>query len=183
MDNVGLAGGFRNLSQAQGPGKLDFGNGYTVMTAGQGTMAIFVANVSAATGLGMWAKSFGGAAGGGTATAVAVDSSGNIVVTGTFNGTVDFGDGPLTANGSTGVFVAKLDSSGNILWSKAFGDAHVTSATAPVGVAVDASNNIAIAGQFDGSLDFGGGALTSKGSTDIFAVHLDTMGNHLWSRS
>jgi hypothetical protein len=181
--NVVIAGGFQNLRQTQGPGKLDFRNGYTVATAAQGLTAIFVAKINAATGKGMWARGFGDTNGGGTATSVAVDAAGNIIVTGTFTGTIDFGGGPLSAKGSSGVFVVKRDSSGEHVWSKAFGGADVTSATAPVGLAMDASGNIVIAGQFDGSLDFGGGPLTTTGDTDVFAVKLDPMGSHLWSRS
>jgi hypothetical protein len=65
--------------------------------------------------MGLWSKSFGNA-GFDVATATAIDSAGNVVVTGYFQGTVDFGGGPLTTAGEDDIFVAKLDSSGNHLW-------------------------------------------------------------------
>ncbi len=105
------------------------------------------------------------------------------MLTGTFNGSIDFGGGARTATGSSSIFVTKLDGSGGHVWSKAYGDANVTNATTPTGVAVDADGNVAVAGTFDGSLDFGGGPLTTSGDTDVFAARLDGMGNHLWSRS
>jgi hypothetical protein len=183
MGNIVIAGTFTNFPTVPIPTTLVFGNGYTVTTAAEGLTEIFLAKLDAMTGLGMWADSFGDAAGSGGVSGVAVDSAGNVVMTGSFHGTLDFGDGALSALGASAVFVAERDSSGNHLWSKGFGDANVTSATAPVGIAVDLEDKIAIGGQFDGSLDFGGGPLTTMGSTDIFAVRLDSMGNHLWSRS
>jgi hypothetical protein len=40
--------------------------------------------------------------------AVAVDSDGYVVVTGSFEGTVDFGNGPLTSAGETDIFLLRL---------------------------------------------------------------------------
>ena len=56
---------------------------------------------------------------------MAVDSSGNVYTTGYFAGTGDFDPGAgttnLTSNGSTDVYVSKLDSSGDLVWAKNFG--------------------------------------------------------------
>ena len=38
------------------------------------------------------------------------------------------------------------------------------------------------AGTFTGTVNFGGGPLTSAGSTDIWVMKLDPRGNHVWSR-
>ena len=54
---------------------------------------------------------------------VAVDAVDNILVTGAFLGSVDFGGGPLTAGSGGAVFVAKLDAFGNFLWAKSFDNA------------------------------------------------------------
>jgi len=58
-------------------------------------------------------------------------------------------------------------STGKHLWSKGFGDENYQGAGA---VAVDASGNAMVTGYFDGTVDFGGGALTSAGSFDIFVA-------------
>ena len=50
------------------------------------------------------------------------------------------------------------------------------------GVAVDRGGNIAVIGTFQGTVDFGGGALTSAGLSDMFLVKLSPLGNHIWSK-
>ena len=112
------------------------------------------------------------------ALAVASDASSNVIVVGYFNGTVDFGGGPLTSSGTEDVFVAKFDAGGNHLWSKRYGDGASQIAR---GVATDGSS-IIVVGSFLGSIDFGGGTLTDAGQTDIFVVKLDGDGNHTWSK-
>lgn len=57
--------------------------------------------------------------------ALAVDNAGNILVGGSFYGTVDLGlgGGALVSAGGADVFLAKLDPNGEHVWSKRFGDA------------------------------------------------------------
>jgi Carboxypeptidase regulatory-like domain len=113
---------------------------------------------------------------------MSADAAGNVLVTGTFEGTVDFGGGPLTSAGSLNIFVAKLDAGGNHLWSRRFGEAAIFQSSA-----VDAQGNVLVTGHFVGTMDFGGGPLTTIGSSgdvfgDVFVAKLDADGNHLWSR-
>jgi hypothetical protein len=89
---------------------------------------------------------------------VAIDALGNVVVVGSFHGTIDWGGGPLVSAGGTDIFVVKLDSTGKLLWSQRFGDASDQSATA---VAVTAAGEIWITGAIVGNVDFGGGVLAS----------------------
>ena len=56
------------------------------------------------------------------------------------------------------------------LWSKRFGDGDDQHARS---VAVDASGNVIVTGYFYGTIDFGGGALTSAGGGDIFVAKFD----------
>jgi hypothetical protein len=53
---------------------------------------------------------------------------------------------------------------GEHLWSQRFGGGSYDEAYA---VAVDAAGNVIVAGELLGTVDFGGGALTSVGGTDI----------------
>ena len=53
------------------------------------------------------------------------------------------------------------------LWSERFGDA---SSQIALAVAVDVSDNVIVAGYFEGAVDFGGGALTSAGGYDVFVA-------------
>src|SRR3990170_6282915 len=54
--------------------------------------------------------------------AVAVDGNGDVLLTGSFQGTVNFGGGNLTSAGLEDIFVAKYSGAdGAHLWSKRFG--------------------------------------------------------------
>ena len=127
----------------------------------------------------LWSRGFGDASGGGSCRSVALGGLGNVVVTGNFSGTVDFGGGPLMSAGKKDIFVVKFDGDGNHLWSQRFGDA---SDQWGMSVAVDGSGNVIATGYFRGSLDFGGAPLTSAGYEDIFVAKFDPSGNLLWSQ-
>jgi hypothetical protein len=154
---------------------VDFGGG---ALTNAGYQDAFVAKY-ASDGSYLWAKRLGGA-NTDIATAVAVDTNGNVVVAGYFQGTVDFGGGGLTSGGGSDIFVAKYASDGSYLWAKRFGG---TSSDIPKAVAVDGSGNVAVAGYFQGTVNFGGGTLTSAGSSDIFVAKYSSTGSHLWSKS
>lgn len=126
----------------------------------------------------VFSKRFGGTSDQ-SITGVAVDGGGNVVITGSFAGSVDFGGGTLTSAGGLDAFVARFDALGNHLWSRTFGDA---SAQAGNGVAVDGSGDVFLTGYFEGTVSFGGGALASAGTQDVFVVRLDADGNHVWSK-
>jgi hypothetical protein len=154
-------------------GSIDFGGG--PLTGAGAATAIFVAKLDA-MGNHMWSTSFDG--GGGSGLSIAVDALGDVVVTGDFHGTVDFGGGPLATLGDKNIFVVKLDAAGNHMWSKSFGDGDDQVALA---VAQDPGGDLVVAGYIEGTADFGGGMLTSAGGWDVFVTRLDSMGNHVWS--
>ena len=114
------------------------------------------------------------------ATDVAFDGSGNVIIIGTFQGTIDFGGGTIFTNGLKDIFLAKLDPAGNHIWSFGFGDATHQDGGA---VAVDTSDNIVVVGSFEGGVDFGGGVLTSGGAADVYLAKFNSAGGHLWSQS
>jgi hypothetical protein len=155
-------------------GAVDFGGGPLPSAGGQD---IFVAKLDPG-GAHLWSQRFGDASDQ-HGTHVAVDGSGNVVVTGSMAGSVDFGGGPLTSAGSNDVFVVKLDPGGGHVWSERFGGAGDESAS---GVAVDAAGDVALTGHFTAAIDFGGGPLVSAGVTDIFLAKLDAAGGHVWSK-
>ena len=155
-------------------GTVDFGGGNLVSA---GDADIFVAKYDAG-GAHLWSRRFGGSSFD-PGRAVAVDASGNLIVTGGFTGTVDFGGGDLIGEGFNDIFVAKYDADGVHEWSRRFGNPSFNQGLA---VAVDASGNAAVAGRFEGTVDFGGGNLVSAGSADIFLARYDAGGVHEWSR-
>lgn len=70
----------------------------------------------------VWAKRYGDAAFQ-FVESIAVDPSGNIILTGNFQGAIDFGSGPLVNSAPGGVYagyIAKLDSNGKQIFARAF---------------------------------------------------------------
>lgn len=160
-------------------GATDFGGG---LLTSAGNSDVFVAKLSLA-GNPVWSQRFGDGQDQ-VATGVAVDGPGNAFVTGRFYGKVDFGGGTLTSTGGSNVFLAKMSTNGNPLWSQRFGGAKGAGAR---GVATDTSGNVVVTGQFEGTIDFGGGPLTSHGSAfgagDVFVAKFNSSGQPAWSTS
>jgi hypothetical protein len=157
-------------------GGADFGGG-TISSNGL-LNDIFVAKFSP-TGTHLWSKRFGDSTDQ-QCFGVATDPSGNVIITGFFNGSVDFGGGHvITTGGAEDVYLAKLDPSGNTLWASGYGG---TSSQSALGVATDAAGNIAITGVLFGAPDFGGGPLTNVGGGDGYVAKFAPSGAHLWSK-
>jgi hypothetical protein len=128
----------------------------------------------------VWGQSYGTSGSSSRGFGVATDAAGNVIITGSFIGSVSFGGPALVAQG-TDVVVAKYNSGGTHLWSKRFGG---TLADQGYGVAVDGAGNIAITGYFQGTAAyFGGTNLVSVGNSDIFVAKYDANGTHIFSKA
>jgi len=153
-------------------GNLSFG---TSTLASAGAEDIFVAQIGAGGDV-LWARRFGDA----TAQVgrrIAVDREGNLLVGGEFTGSLDLGGGPLAGAGVGGLFIGKLDSKGQHLWSKGFpgsGPSRVE------GLAVSVQGDVVITGVLAGSLEVGGDVLVSQGEDDVFVAKLDVNGELQW---
>jgi len=77
------------------------------------------------------------------------------------------------------MFVVKLDTAGNHVWSKGFVGAHCQESSDCV--AVDSTGAAVIIGWADGPIDFGGGP-TADGS-GFFVAKLDALGTLAWSKA
>lgn len=106
-----------------------------------------------------------------------MDSGGNAYLSGYFYGQVTFGPHTLNSYGSSDVYTAKLDPSGNWLWAVQAGGLF---ADYGLGIALDNTGNVYLTGDFIGTAVFGTHSLTSSGQQDIFAAKLDSAGNWLW---
>jgi hypothetical protein len=127
-----------------------------------------------------------------------VDSEGNLIVVGSFYGSLylegymlssaPYPGPPLAIPTSYDVLVEKFDPSGRIVFIKAFGDGYDQWGEA---VAVDGSGNIYLAGQYGGTISFGSvtldtgvpGPPSANGPYDAFLAKLDPQGNPLFAKS
>jgi len=163
---------------------VNFGGG--PLEAQAGKFATFVAKFDAA-GSHRWSDGFGGTTGSSEGFGITTDGDGNVLVTGSATGTVNFGGGSLDGSSQRDIFVAKFASTGSHLWSQRFGDFDA----AGFGIATDAAGNVLVTGYFAGTVNFGGGPLTSAihisgavgtSSSDIFVVKFAPEGSHVWSK-
>ena len=107
-----------------------------------------------------------------------VDADGNAVLTGTYSASVNFGSGTLPDAGSADAFVAKLSPGGNCIWARGLGGAGQDAITS---IAADTERGIYVAGYFEQTVNFGGGAVASKGGKDVFVLKYDKSGTYQWS--
>ncbi len=156
----------------------------TTTLTSAGSSDIFVIEMAAADGATTWAKSFGGNVGD-VANGAAIDSSGNVALTGQFAGTVNFGGGAMSTPGDfANVFLLKLAAAnGAHLLSKQFGGGTHDYGEA---IAVDASDNIFLIGEFGGSnADFGCATALNASQTnlsDIFLAKYSQAGACQWAK-
>jgi hypothetical protein len=148
---------------------LDFGAG-ALNSAGSGD--VFVAKFDSA-GNPLFTKRFGDAGNQSEAKGV-VDPAGNIFLLGYYEGTLDFGGGPLSlAPPSGALFLAKLDPAGNHVFSKGFAYSGGSTWDA---IAAGPGGSVFAAGSFGSTFDPGGGPLASAGSNDIYLARFDSLG-------
>ena len=153
-----------------GGGTLDLGGGAAL--ASDGPYAAFVA-AFAADGSPRWSRLL---AGGGwdECYGLALGPEGAVTAAGGFEGTADFGTGPLAAAGGGG-FVASYTASGAPRFARALG-------TSAWHVAADGDGGVLATGSFAGTLDTGAGTLTARGAHDAFVIALDGRGDTRWTR-
>jgi hypothetical protein len=169
--NVTMTGSFENK------GTISFGDKDDHASLGEAD--IYVARF-ANDGKLLWAKTFGGERID-IGYDVAVDAAGNALVTGWFEGTVDFGKGTVsTKNLNKDVFVLKLDAKGDTVWATTFGDKDHDQGRA---IAVDDKGNAYVTGLYrfklslldppvEQKIDLNDPVLSKAPKPDVFVVKL-----------
>ena len=178
-------GNFYVTGAYQGTMDIDPGPDEFIMEAA-GLTDIFLAKFSAAGEL-IWAQTFGDDFSDGGRN-IALDTEGNIYVSGAFRGTLSFLiDGDITdfesTSFTTDVFLAKFDSDGNTLWAAAFGGGGTDNVN---GMEVR-GEQIFLTGEFTSTIDLDASAAsdmhTSAGFTDIFLTAYSTEGDFIWGHA
>jgi hypothetical protein len=102
---------------------------------------------------------------------VAVDSLGNVIVTGAFEGTIDFGGTILESAGKEDAFVVTFDSTGIEVWNRRLGGPGAQLGT---GVTTDFLGNVIVAGAMWGSVMLEDNSIlaASPYSPDVFLARL-----------
>jgi cytoskeletal protein CcmA (bactofilin family) len=135
-----------------------------------------------------WTKTFGGGSTDYSKSITIAAPSGNIYVTGTFVSSVDFDPGvgtdSYTSNGSSDIFVQKLNANGDQVWTKTFGGTNLDNVTS---IATDINENIYVTGYFNGTIDFDPGLdtdiRTTGGYDALYVQALDVSGNYKWTNT
>lgn len=149
------------------------------LVSSNGADDVFIAKYDA-DGNNIWVKHAGGP-NDDHGRAVAMDNAGNIYVCGEFSNSITFYGSPnifLNGSGNDHVFVAKFNSSGNVLWAKQ----GISNDARACGITTDGVN-VYITGQFDNSITFGPlNTLSSTGNEDIFIASFAAVnGAENWS--
>lgn len=184
-------------NEGQGIATDSLGNVYVVGNFSGNTVTIgasTLANVSPgnedsyivkydAAGNVLWIKGIGGP-GNEIAGGIATDKSGNIYVGGSFDSpSLNLGSTTLTNTGSEDIFLAKYNTSGNLIWAKS------ASGNGGEGIwrlCADGSGNVFVTGRYaDTALTIGSFALPYVGAYnggDIFTAKFDSNGNVIWAK-
>jgi hypothetical protein len=127
-----------------------------------------------------WTKRFGNGGSNNSAAAIITDRNSNILVSGTFSGTLNIDGISLTSTGARDIFIAKFRPNGTIVWARQFtGNAD----DYPGQMLCDAQFNIYMVGSYY-STNFAIGAtgLANANTYNFFYCRMDSSGNAVWAK-
>ena len=112
------------------------------------------------------------------------DTSGFVYASGTFEGDISYNGTTFTSTGGKDGYIFKLDSIGNLLWSKQFSsnkDVKINS------LAIDNSNNLIVLGEYRVKVNFDTTITTNNidtlFSSNMFITKYNANGNFLWAKN
>ncbi len=137
-------------------------------TASDGFIATFDAE-----GTALWAQRFRGV--GRDRVEGLLFDQGEIAVLGSFSTRLEFSAKSLRSRGGYDIFCVRYDSAGNEIWQHSWGS---TKNDYPIAIAILPGGQLALLAQIGpDTIDLGGGALPSRGNSDIVLWTLDSYGN------
>ncbi len=175
-------------------GTVDFdpGAGTDSKTSNGGSQDIFLTKINADGTYG-WTKQFGGT-GEDRGQSVTTDASGNVYMTGYFNGTADFDPGDSTDTktaGGTGneLFLTKINADGTYGWTKQLiSSSSGSNYSTGFSIALDSTGNIFLTGYCFGTVNFGQdfGQSDSKSTgttTNFFLTKINSDVTYGWTKN
>lgn len=164
---------------------------HSISPTGWSNDDIFIAKYGP-TGNVLWARAYGGSFYE-SVYGLAIDSQGNIYLAGSFGslgldfGTFELTNSNLAVEGSPDAFLVKFNNDGIALWGHAFGG-NTTNQGDNIeqcfAVAVDANDNVAIAGVFSSPvMRIQADTLIKMGLMDAFVAKFNSSGNVLWAKN
>jgi hypothetical protein len=154
--HVAIAGTFGE----GGGGEILFGNN-NVLTSNEAVLFVALYDSQLAT---LWARKSSAIAPSTRINAITFDSEGNLLLVGELFGSTTLGSVTLASNTETDAMVAVFGANGNVKAARVFGDENRARGT---GVASLPGMGV-VAGEFDGTIDFGLGPRMSEGGYDVF---------------
>ncbi|GAB3512847.1 NHL repeat-containing protein [Emticicia fontis] len=191
------ANGILQWIQRTGGANTDFGrniavdkNGYVYVTGffvgastignnyfpGSGGADIFIAKYNPFTSSWVWSGN-GISSGDDSGVDIITDADGNFYLTGYFGNTLNLGGGILNNSGNLDMFVAKFSTNLGLIWLKKAGG---SGQDIGMGIELDKSGNVYIAGVFQETTSFENTSLTSNGDYDVFIAKYNNVGVMQW---
>ncbi len=160
-------------------GEAAFGSTTLTNTSPASYADVFLAKYDSAGNL-VWVRSAGVEFADDQGNAVAVDTAGNVLITG--RSVLDTFAGAAVANIGR-VFVAKYSSAGAEVWARKAGSYSGGNLDTGTGIATDSAGNVFVTGVFySPRADFGTATFTNFGNADIFLAKFDAAGTLQWAR-
>jgi hypothetical protein len=109
------------------------------------------------------------------------EPSGNLAVATVVTSNVNLGCGSVTVPAAGGILLAEAGGGSGCNWNKLLAVPSAAVLAYDFRLGADASTAFAVV--YSGSINFGGGALQSTGSSSLALAHFDNAGNLLWSKT
>ncbi len=114
-------------------------------------------------------------------TSILIDSNDDIIFAGTFENTINMGNGPLVSIGAQSACLARIPAVGSAAtWSQGFGGTTAGDACWASSITTDGAS-FYMTGSLRGSANLGTGSLTSAGETDVYVAAYKSTGTPTWS--
>lgn len=121
---------------------------------------------------------------------IATDNNNFVYIPGSFRDTINFNDtlpdgneAILTSIGNYDIFIAKYDTSGNLLWIKQIGDKYYNGGNY---IVTDSEDNFYLVGNFKEAISIGDTLLIcyspDENSVNVFIAKFDNNGNFIWAK-